>query len=56
MEDDKLAMAIDLLKECMSLKKLDLEHFFTNLLIDLSKKDLVTLSNLLSTKFMKPQK
>jgi hypothetical protein len=43
-------------KEHASLKKLILEHFFTSLLNDLSTKDLVTLNNLLLTKFMKPKK
>jgi hypothetical protein len=39
--------AIDFFQECASLKKLILEHFFTNLLKDLSTIDLVTLGNIL---------
>ncbi len=55
-EDYKLAMfthAMDFLKECASLKKSIPEHFFTSLL-NKSIEDLVTLGNLLLTKFMKP--
>jgi hypothetical protein len=55
MEDNNLAMlthAMDFFKECLSLKKPILKHFFTNLLNDLSIEDLLTLGNLLSTKFM----
>jgi hypothetical protein len=57
MEDYNWAMfthALDFFKENMSLKKPILEHFFPSLLNDLLTKDLVMLSNLLSTKFMKP--
>jgi hypothetical protein len=57
MEDYNLAMfthAMDFFKEHASLKKPILEHFFTSLLNDLSIKDLVTLRNLLSIKFMYP--
>jgi hypothetical protein len=46
--------AMNFFKEHVSLKKSILEHFFTNLLNDLSTKDLVTLGNLLSIEFMKP--
>ncbi len=41
-------------QERPSLKKSILKHFFISLLKDLSMKDLVTLGNLLSTKFMEP--
>jgi hypothetical protein len=44
---------MDFFKKHASLKKSILEHFCTSLLIDLSTKDLVILSNLLLTKFMK---
>jgi hypothetical protein len=57
MEDYKFVMftrAMDFFKEHVNLKKLILEHFFTSLLNNLSTKDLVTLGNMLSTKFMKP--
>ncbi len=40
--------------EHASLKKLIPKHFFTSLFNDLSIEDLVTLGNLLSTKFLKP--
>jgi len=40
--------------KCVSLKTPIQEHFFTSLLQDLSMKDLVSLNNFLSTKFMKP--
>jgi hypothetical protein len=43
-------------QEQASLKKPIPQHFFTNLLKDLSTKDLVTLGNLLSTKFMEPSR
>jgi hypothetical protein len=59
MEDKNLVMfthAMDFFKECVSLKKPVLEHFFTSFLNDLLIKDLVRLGNLLSTKFLKPQK
>jgi hypothetical protein len=58
-EDYKLAMfthAMNLFKECANLKWSIPEHFFTSLLSDLSIQDLVTLGNLLPTKFMKPKK
>ncbi len=42
-----------LLQRMCEFKKLALEHFFTNLLNNLSTKDLVTLGNLLSIEFMK---
>jgi hypothetical protein len=54
-EDYNLALfthAMDSFKERASLKKLITRHFFTSLLNNLSTKDLVTLGNLLSTKFM----
>jgi hypothetical protein len=43
-------------KEHVSLEKPILKHFFTSLLNDLSTKDLITLRNLLSTKFLKPRR
>ncbi len=55
MEDYNLVMfthAMDFFKKHTDLKSI-LEHFFTSLLNDLSTKYLVTLGNLLSTKFMK---
>jgi hypothetical protein len=58
MEDYNLAMsthAMDFFREHVNLKKSALEHFFTNLVNNLSTKDLVTLGNLLSIKFMKLQ-
>jgi hypothetical protein len=58
MKDYNWAMfthVMDFFKECTSLEKSIPEHFFTSLLNDLSRKDLVTLGNFLSTKFMKPQ-
>ncbi len=48
--------AMDFFKEGVSLKKLIREHFFTSFLNDLSIEDLLTLGNLLSTKFMNPQR
>jgi hypothetical protein len=48
--------AMDFFKERTSLKNLILEHFFTNLLNNLSIEDLVTHDNLISTKFMKPKR
>ncbi len=57
MEDNNLAMftnSMDFFKERASLKNLVPKHFFTSLFNDLSINDLVTLGNLLSTKFMKP--
>jgi hypothetical protein len=48
--------AMEFFKELASLKKPILEHFFTSLFNDLSIKDLVALGNLLSTKFLKPQR
>jgi hypothetical protein len=59
MEDYNLAMfthAMDFFKEHVSLKKSIPKHFFISLLNDLSTKDLVTLGNLLSKKFMKPKR
>jgi hypothetical protein len=59
MENYNLAMfthAMDFFKKFVNLKKPILEHFFTNLLSDLSTKNLITLGNLLSKKFMKPKK
>ncbi len=56
---DNLGMfthAMDFFKECASLKKSIPKHVCTSLLNDLSTKDLVTLVNLLSTKFMKPKR
>jgi hypothetical protein len=47
--------AMEFFKECASLKKPILEHFFTSLLNNLPIKDLLTLGNLLSTKFMNPR-
>jgi hypothetical protein len=44
-----LTHAMDFFKECTSLNKLILKHFFTSLVNDLLTKDLVTLGNLLST-------
>ncbi len=58
MEDYNLAMfthVMDFFKECGSLKKLILEHFFTSLLNNLSTKDLLTFGNLLSIEFMNIQ-
>jgi hypothetical protein len=58
MENYNLAMfthAMNFFKEHISLKKPILEHFFMNLLNNLSTKDLLTLGNLLSTKFMNPR-
>jgi hypothetical protein len=57
-EDYNLVMfthVMNFLKEHASLKKPVQEHFFTSLFNDLSIEDLVTLGNLLSTKFMKPR-
>jgi hypothetical protein len=59
MEDYHHAMfthAMDFFQERVSLKKPIPKHFFMNLLKDLSTKDLVTLGNLLSTKFMEPNR
>jgi hypothetical protein len=59
MEDYNLAMftyAMDFFKACASLKKLVPKHFFISLLSDLLIEDLVTLGNLFSTKFIKPQR
>jgi len=59
MEDYHWAMfthAMDFFQERASLKKLIPKRFFTSLLKDLSTKDLVTLGNLLSTKFMEPSR
>ncbi len=58
MEDYNLAMftpTMDFCKKRVSLKKLIPKHFFTSLLNDLSTKDLLTLGNLLSIKFMNLQ-
>jgi len=48
--------AMEFFQECASLKKLIPKHFFISLLQDLLIKDLVSLGNLLSTKFMKPNR
>ncbi len=59
MEDYNLAMfthAMNFFKECASLKKLILKHFFTSLLNDLSIEDLLTFGNLISIEFMKPRR
>ncbi len=48
--------AMDFFKEHTSLKKPILKHFFTSLFNNLSIEDLVTLINLISTKFLKPRK
>jgi hypothetical protein len=59
MEDYNLVMfthAMDFFKECTSLKKSVLEHFFISLLNDLSTEDMVTLGNLLSREFINPQR
>jgi hypothetical protein len=58
-EDYNLAMfahAIDFFKKHVNLKNPIPKHFFTSLLSNLSTKNLVTLNNLLSTKFMKPKR
>jgi hypothetical protein len=46
----------EIFKEHTSLKKLIPKHFFTSLFNNLLIKDLVTLGNLLSTKFLKPRR
>jgi hypothetical protein len=59
MEDYHLAMfthVMDLFQERASLKKPILEHFFTSLLQDLTMKELVSLGDLLSIKFMRPSR
>jgi hypothetical protein len=59
MEDYHWAMfthAMDFFKERASLKKSIPKHFFISLLNNLLTKDLVTLGNLLSIEFLKPQK
>jgi len=48
--------AIDFSKECANLKKPIPKHFFTGLLNDLLTKHLITLGNLLSIEFLKPQR
>jgi len=58
-EDYNLAMfthTIHFFKERVNLKNPIPKHFFTSLLSNLSTKNLVTLNNLLSTKFMKPKR
>jgi hypothetical protein len=58
MEDYNLAMfthAMDFFKECANLKKSIPKHFFTSLLKNLSTEDLLTLGNLLFTKFINPR-
>jgi hypothetical protein len=58
MENYNLAMfthAMDFFREHASLKKLVPKHFVISKLDDLSTEELVTLGNLLSTKFMKPR-
>jgi hypothetical protein len=47
--------AMNFFKECASLEKPILRHFFTSLLSDLLTEDLVTLKNLISIEFLKPQ-
>jgi hypothetical protein len=57
MEDYNLAMfthAMEFFKKHVSFEKPIPKHFFTTSLHDLLIEDLVTLGNLLSTKFMKP--
>jgi hypothetical protein len=60
MEDYNLAMfthAMDFFKDLQRMcefKKIDSKAFFISLLNDLSTKDLLTLGNFLSTKFMNP--
>jgi hypothetical protein len=53
---DDVYTCMDFLWEHESLKKLIPKHYFTSLLKDLSMGDLVTLGNLLSTKFMEPSR
>jgi hypothetical protein len=48
--------AMDFFQKHTNLKKLIPKHSFTSLLKDLSMKDLVTLGNLLSIKFMEPSR
>jgi len=48
--------AMDFFPEHASLKKPILEHFFTSLLQELSMENLVSLGNLLSIEFMKPNR
>jgi hypothetical protein len=48
--------AMNFFKEHASLKKSIPKHFFTSLLNNLLTKDLVTLRNLLSIVFLKPQR
>jgi hypothetical protein len=58
MKDYNLAMfthAMEFFKERASLKKPIPEHFFTSLLNNFLTKNLLTLGNLLSTKFMNPR-
>jgi hypothetical protein len=58
MEDYNFAIfthAMDFFKKRASLKKSIPEHFFTSLLNNLSIDDLLTLGDLLSTKFMNLQ-
>jgi hypothetical protein len=52
----KFTHAMDFFKDCASLKKLILKHFFTSLFNDLSTKDLVIVGNLLLIKFMKSKR
>jgi len=59
MEDYNLAMfthAMNFFKECASLKKPILKHFFTSLLNNLSIEDLLTFGNLISIEFMNPRR
>ncbi len=59
MEDYHWAMftyAMDFFLKHTNLKKSILEHFFTSLFNDLSTEDLITLGNLVSTEFLKPQR
>jgi hypothetical protein len=48
--------AMDFFKERENLKKFIPKHFFTSVLNDLPIEDLITLGNLLSTKFLQPQR
>ncbi len=47
--------AMEFLKQCTSLEKPFLKHYFTNFLKDLSNKNLVALCGLLTTKIGKPK-
>jgi hypothetical protein len=47
---------MEFLKQCTSLKKPLLKHYFTSFLKDLSNKEFVTLFELLTTKIGKPKR